>query len=166
MNRPAATTASAIVTATIFRPVRRAIDLVGSISDSSLMPSGVISNAPRKNQRNRKTEDDDDNKYLHHPGRRVESRQENRRRLNQQPGDDRIRDRDFVNITPLQLSEETHALGLPSRALISIGRRLDPSCARTHSSARPSGGSRGGDLSACRPVHCRAAVARARATRK
>ena len=44
-NRPDATTASAIVTATIFRPVPRAIDLLGSISDSSLIPSGVISNA-------------------------------------------------------------------------------------------------------------------------
>src|SRR5438874_5930897 len=47
-NNPAATTASAIVTATIFRPVRRAIDLFGSISDSSLIPSGVISKAHEK----------------------------------------------------------------------------------------------------------------------
>src|SRR5438094_6559450 len=61
---------------------------------------------PGKNQRHRKTEDDDDDKYLHHPWRRVESREENRRRLNQQPGDDRIRDRDLVNIAPLQFGEE------------------------------------------------------------
>src|SRR5207245_4646524 len=47
-NKPAATTASAIVIATIFRPVRRLIDLLGSISDSSLIPSGVISNAHEK----------------------------------------------------------------------------------------------------------------------
>src|SRR5690242_21073295 len=38
-------TARTVVTATIFRPVRRAIDLFGSISDSSLIPSGVISKA-------------------------------------------------------------------------------------------------------------------------
>ncbi len=37
-----------MVTATIFRPVRRAIDLFGSISDSSLIPSDVISNAQEK----------------------------------------------------------------------------------------------------------------------
>src|ERR1051326_5382833 len=47
-SRPAATTASAIVTATIFLPVRRLIDSLGSISDSSLIPSGVISNAQEK----------------------------------------------------------------------------------------------------------------------
>jgi hypothetical protein len=34
--------------ATIFRPARRLIDLLGSISDSSLIPSGVISNAHEK----------------------------------------------------------------------------------------------------------------------
>ena len=37
-----------MVTATIFRPVRRLMDLLGSISDSSLIPSGVISKAQEK----------------------------------------------------------------------------------------------------------------------
>ena len=45
---PAATTANATVAATIFLPVRRLTDLLGSISDSSLIPSGVISNAHDK----------------------------------------------------------------------------------------------------------------------
>src|SRR6266853_1558180 len=61
---------------------------------------------PRKNQRHRKAEDDDDDKYLHHPWRRVEGRKENRRRLKQEPGNNRIRDRHFVNVAPLQLGEK------------------------------------------------------------
>src|SRR5207247_9745108 len=56
---------------------------------------------PGKNQRHGKAEDDDDDNYLHHPRRRVESRKENRRRLNQEPRDDHIRDRDLVNVPPL-----------------------------------------------------------------
>src|ERR1700745_2766328 len=40
---------------------------------------------PGKNQRDGKAEDDDDNENLHHPWRRVESRKENRSRLNQKP---------------------------------------------------------------------------------
>src|SRR5439155_15009847 len=72
---------------------------------------------PRKNQPNRKAEDDDDDKYLHHPWRRVESRKENRRRLKQEPPNDRIRDRDLVNVAPLQLGEEVVDLhrGLPEK---------------------------------------------------
>src|SRR5205809_5400207 len=62
---------------------------------------------PRKNQRHRKTEDDDDDKYLHHPWRCVEGWEENRRGLDQQPRHHRVRDRDFVNVTPLQFGEET-----------------------------------------------------------
>src|SRR5437588_12468624 len=61
---------------------------------------------PGKNQCNRKAKHDDDNKCLHHPWRCVEGWEENRRRLNQQPGDDCIRDRDLVNIAPLQFGEE------------------------------------------------------------
>ena len=63
---------------------------------------------PGQNQRHRKTEDDDDDKYLHHPRRRVESRQENRRSLNQEPRNDRVGNSNFVNVAPLQLGEEVH----------------------------------------------------------
>src|SRR5205814_6571719 len=42
----------------------------------------------------------------HHPWRRVESREENRRRLKQEPRDNRVRHRNLVNIAPLQLGEE------------------------------------------------------------
>src|ERR1044072_8233363 len=41
--KPAARTASTMVIPIIFRPVRRVIDWSGAISDSSLIPSGVIS---------------------------------------------------------------------------------------------------------------------------
>src|SRR4029077_17351198 len=43
--RPAANTASIMVIPTIFRPVRRVIDWLGAISDSSLIPSDVSSKA-------------------------------------------------------------------------------------------------------------------------
>ena len=46
--RPVAMMASAAVIPMSFRPVRRLIDLLGSTSDSSLIPSGVISNAQEK----------------------------------------------------------------------------------------------------------------------
>jgi len=55
-----------MVTATIFRRVLRAIDLFGSNFGSSLIPSGVISNA-RKKSGHRKTEDDDDDKRSSRP---------------------------------------------------------------------------------------------------
>jgi hypothetical protein len=42
---PAAITARTTVVPTIFRPVWRVIDSLGAISDSRLIPSGVISNA-------------------------------------------------------------------------------------------------------------------------
>src|SRR5206468_8338671 len=49
-RRPAAATPSTIVSATIFRPVWGVMELSGSISDSRLMPSGVISNAHDKSR--------------------------------------------------------------------------------------------------------------------
>src|SRR5262245_43494208 len=48
VNKPAAMVAIAIVSPTILRPVFLVIDFFGSISDSSLMPSGVNSNAHDK----------------------------------------------------------------------------------------------------------------------
>src|SRR4051812_5817362 len=47
-SKAAATAARATVIPTIFRPVRGAIDLLSSTSDSRLIPSGVISNAQDK----------------------------------------------------------------------------------------------------------------------
>ncbi len=47
-SKPAATTASATVIPTSLRPVLRLTNSLGSISDSSLIPSGVISNAHDK----------------------------------------------------------------------------------------------------------------------
>src|SRR6476469_10254816 len=44
-SKAPATAARATVIPTILRPVRGAIDLVSSTSDSRLIPSGVISNA-------------------------------------------------------------------------------------------------------------------------
>ena len=48
MNNAAAITASTAVRLTILRPVRVVLDLPGSISDSRLIPSGVISKAQEK----------------------------------------------------------------------------------------------------------------------
>ena len=42
----------------------------------------------------------------HRPIRNFEERKNLRRDLNHQPADDRVRDRDLVNIAPLQLGEE------------------------------------------------------------
>jgi hypothetical protein len=56
-----------------------------------LIASGVISNA-QEDQGRRKTKNDDENRYVHHPGRRFELWQKNRRRLNQEPGNDRVSD--------------------------------------------------------------------------
>jgi len=62
--------------------VRRATDLLGSMSDSSLIPSGVISKAQEKISATGKPKMMTMNKCLHHPRRRVERRKENRRGLN------------------------------------------------------------------------------------
>ena len=80
--------------------------LVGPTSDSRTIPSGVISKAQENASAigNPINEDDDDN--LHRPLRRIKRGKKNRRRLNRQPRDHCISDRDFVNIAPLQLGEE------------------------------------------------------------
>ena len=50
--------------------------------------------------------DDDNNKNLHRPLRRIERGKENRRRLNEESGHNRVGDGYFVNIAPLQLGKE------------------------------------------------------------
>src|SRR5207244_3499121 len=87
---------------------------------------------PGKNQRHGETEDDDDNKDLNHPLRGVESREENRRRLNQEPRDDRIRDRDFVNVASFQLGEEIVDLHFEFRNAASsrVGRIFSASASK------------------------------------
>jgi hypothetical protein len=92
--------------ATIFRPVRRAIDLLGSISDSSLIPSGVISNAHENISATGKPKMMTMIKIFITHGGVSKSRKKNRRRLDQEPGNNRISDSHLVNIAPLQLGEE------------------------------------------------------------
>ena len=61
---------------------------------------------PCQDQRDWKTEKHSGNKHLHYPRRRFECGEENGSRLDQQPRHDRVRDRDPVNLAPLQLGEK------------------------------------------------------------
>jgi len=61
---------------------------------------------PGHDQRKGKSDRDHDHHHLHHPARRVEGGKQNRGRLNQQPRHDGVRDRDFIDVAPLQLGQE------------------------------------------------------------
>src|SRR6201989_3246814 len=61
---------------------------------------------PRENHRCGKSERYQDNQDFHYPWRRIKGRKQNRRRLNQEPRNDQISDRNLVNIAPLQLGEK------------------------------------------------------------
>src|SRR5438552_19183310 len=61
---------------------------------------------PGKHQRNREPNNKNEDDNLHRPLRRIECGKKNRCRLNREPRDHRVSDRDFVNVAPLQLSEE------------------------------------------------------------
>jgi hypothetical protein len=61
---------------------------------------------PGQNHRDGKAKHDRHHDDLHHPCRRFEGRQKNRRRLNQQPRRHSIDDRNLVNVAPLQLGEK------------------------------------------------------------
>ena len=92
--------------AVTFRPVRRVIDSPGATSSVRLIPSGVSSKAQASTSamgKPRKTRVT--NTFITHAGASKVGKQ-NRRRLNQQPRDDRVGDRHLVNIAPLQLGEE------------------------------------------------------------
>src|ERR1700720_381953 len=53
-----------------------------------------------------KSNREDDHEDLHRRRWRIESRKENRRCLDQEPRDDQIGGRDFVNVAPLQFGKE------------------------------------------------------------
>src|SRR5262249_47463186 len=57
-------------------------------------------------QCDRESDRDPGNEYLHHPGRRFEGRKQDRSYLHQQPRHYRVSNRNFVNVTPLQLGKE------------------------------------------------------------
>jgi hypothetical protein len=78
---------------------------------------------PRQDERDGKTEEDDRDKHLHHPRRGLEGREQNRGRLNEKPGHHGVSDRDFVNVTPLQLGEEIARIHL-SRAFANQGAAI------------------------------------------
>ncbi len=61
---------------------------------------------PRDNQRDRKADDEDENYHAHNPIGDVEKWKNLAGNLHQQPGDDAVRDRDLVNIAPLQFGKE------------------------------------------------------------
>jgi len=56
---------------------------------------------PRDNERDWKSDDDCEHNKEHGPIRNFEKREDLGGNLNQQPADDRVRDRDFVNVAPL-----------------------------------------------------------------
>src|SRR5947207_10353752 len=51
-------------------------------------------------------------KHFHHPRGRFKSWKKNRRRLNEQPGNNRVGDRNLVNVAPLQLGKEVAVHGI------------------------------------------------------
>src|SRR5436305_3869166 len=61
---------------------------------------------PAKNKRNRQTENDEQNNQSNDPVRNVEDRKNLRDALREGPTRDDVRDRNLVNIAPLQLGEE------------------------------------------------------------
>src|SRR6266536_1813397 len=61
---------------------------------------------PAKNKRNQQTENDEQNNQSNDPVRNVEDRKNLRDALREGPTRDDVRDRDLVNVAPLQLGEE------------------------------------------------------------
>ena len=61
---------------------------------------------PRDNERDGKPDNDCEHDKAHCPIRNFEKRKNLGGNLNGQPTDDRVHDRDFVNVAPLQLGEE------------------------------------------------------------
>src|SRR6266581_4030878 len=61
---------------------------------------------PRENHRHRKSDDEQQHHKTHGPIRNLEERKNLTRDLHQQPCDDCVGDRNFVNVASLQLSEE------------------------------------------------------------
>src|SRR5438477_9889647 len=61
---------------------------------------------PGKRERNREPNNKNEDDNLHRPLRRIERGKKNRCRLNREPRDHGVSNRDFVNIAPLQLGKE------------------------------------------------------------
>src|SRR5206468_8449187 len=61
---------------------------------------------PRDKNRDDETETEKHNQNFHYPRRCFESRQQNRRRLNQEPRNDCIGDGNFVNIASSELGKK------------------------------------------------------------
>ena len=61
---------------------------------------------PSDYQRDRKADDEEENYEAHNPIGDVEKWKNLAGNLHQQPGDNAVRDRNLVNVAPLQLSEE------------------------------------------------------------
>src|ERR1700730_13363655 len=63
---------------------------------------------PRNDERDWKADRDERNYKAHDPVRNFQKWKYLGRDLNQQPADNRVGDRDFVDVAPFQLSEEVH----------------------------------------------------------
>ncbi len=77
--------------------------------------------SPRQNQRHRETENQEKNNKAHRPVRNFEKWKNLRRDLHEQPTDDCIRDRHFVNVAPFQFGEETRWFHFFKFAAFSFG---------------------------------------------
>ena len=87
----------------LFAPIGKGADFLGRSVRGSFQSLRRHFERPRNAHGEDKTESEQDNESLHHPAGRFERRQQNRSGLNQKPRDYRIRDRNFVNVAPLQL---------------------------------------------------------------
>src|SRR5437588_12916259 len=80
---------------------------------------------PGQNKRDWQTENDEQNNQSNDPVRNVENWKNLRHSLRKRPTRDAVRDRNLVNITPLQLGEETVDLHEPEMRKPSL-KRLAP----------------------------------------
>src|SRR4029077_8854316 len=90
---------------------------------------------PRKHKRDRQPDDNEKDNQPDHPVRNIKDWKNLRDSLRKRPAADDVRNRNLINVASLQLGEEIHALGMLCDAIISVGRRPGPSCARTRSIA-------------------------------
>jgi len=61
---------------------------------------------PSEHERDRKTDDDQEDEQTNDPVRNAENRQYLRESLSESPPSHEVRDRNFVNVAPLQLGEK------------------------------------------------------------
>ena len=82
------------------------MDCSGVTSSSRFNPCGVSSKTQLKISAGMRPSREYDDERSHHPGRRVEDRQQRARHLHEQPGADQIQSGHADNVSPLQLVEE------------------------------------------------------------